>query len=672
MGKHGVITTRDLIKWGKRNLNSVEDIACEGYMLLAEKLRNDDEKNIVKEVICSVCKHQIDSHALYSSITSRHSIDDLRSLCEKLRCGFIQVEGIKDVAITYSLRRLWTLVSRCVEYSEPALLIGETGSGKTTVCQLIGASRNQNVRILNCHQSIETSDILGSLRPIRGRDTIYKNISQLAVKLEKSVVAYQREINIIHELEHQFFKEILSSSGESKTDIVFGLISLSEKIPNTITALEDNGNSNLQELFKCCESIKSVTSSVLAHLNSFVEVQNMIQSSRKKKKREIMGASQEGEEDIAIDRLFYEWKSVKESLSSIHEYSNNVKLLANEIQEQYHRYHSLFEWQDGPLIQAMKGGDVFVLDEINLAEDAIIERLNSVLEFGRTITLAEKGDLESHVIIAHPNFKFLATMNPGGDFGKRELSPALRSRFTEIYVPTTSDYDDMISIISEQLKFSENHYIKQQAIDTPYLDNLGQELATIMVDFVLWLKSPSISGSIEKIEVSTRELLAWTRFISLWLINIISTKHSNIDIHQEAYYALFHGIHMVVLDGLGLGVSTPRETIHAFKESCLNYLLKSCPNDYKFSILQHIHPPTSIVQLDYSMDNIRDEQSVFSLGSFSIPLSQNHTNPGFSADNGNYVMTAKISLMNMWRILRAFQIPRPILLEGPPVNPFFA
>ncbi len=33
------------------------------------------------------------------------------------------------------------------------------------------------------------------------------------------------------------------------------------------------------------------------------------------------------------------------------------------------------------------------------------------------------------------HFIVLATMNPGGDFGKRELSPALRSRFTEIWVP---------------------------------------------------------------------------------------------------------------------------------------------------------------------------------------------------------------------------------------------
>jgi len=74
---------------------------------------------------------------------------------------------------------------------------------------------------------------------------------------------------------------------------------------------------------------------------------------------------------------------------------------------------AMFEWQDGPLVTAMKNGDVFLLDEINLAEDAVIERLNSVLESGREITLAEKGGYLNEKIIAHPDFRILATMNPG-------------------------------------------------------------------------------------------------------------------------------------------------------------------------------------------------------------------------------------------------------------------
>lgn len=39
----------------------------------------------------------------------------------------------------------------------------------------------------------------------------------------------------------------------------------------------------------------------------------------------------------------------------------------------------LFEWYDGPLVVAMRAGDIILLDEISLAADAVLERLNSVL-----------------------------------------------------------------------------------------------------------------------------------------------------------------------------------------------------------------------------------------------------------------------------------------------------
>lgn len=34
---------------------------------------------------------------------------------------------------------------------------------------------------------------------------------------------------------------------------------------------------------------------------------------------------------------------------------------------------------DGPLLQAMTKGDVFLADEISLADDSVLERLNSLL-----------------------------------------------------------------------------------------------------------------------------------------------------------------------------------------------------------------------------------------------------------------------------------------------------
>ncbi|KAI9895642.1 hypothetical protein PsorP6_019236 [Peronosclerospora sorghi] len=111
----------------------------------------------------------------------------------------------------------------------------------------------------------------------------------------------------------------------------------------------------------------------------------------------------------------------------------------------------------------MKKGNLILIDEINLAEDAVLERLNSVLEPSRTLLLAEKGGDQVEEIVAHPRWRVMATMNPGGDFGKRELSPALRNRFTEIWVPALSDLDDIapitlpfIDCIADRMRCSRN------------------------------------------------------------------------------------------------------------------------------------------------------------------------------------------------------------------------
>jgi midasin len=37
---------------------------------------------------------------------------------------------------------------------------------------------------------------------------------------------------------------------------------------------------------------------------------------------------------------------------------------------------SPFGWEDGPLVVAMKAGELLLVDELNLAEDAVLERLN--------------------------------------------------------------------------------------------------------------------------------------------------------------------------------------------------------------------------------------------------------------------------------------------------------
>ena len=74
----------------------------------------------------------------------------------------------------------------------------------------------------------------------------------------------------------------------------------------------------------------------------------------------------------------------------------------------------------------MKEGGVFLADEISLAEDSVLERINSVLEPERRILVAERSG--ENEVTAVSQFRIVGTMNPGGDHGKKELSLALRNR----------------------------------------------------------------------------------------------------------------------------------------------------------------------------------------------------------------------------------------------------
>lgn len=121
----------------------------------------------------------------------------------------------------------------------------------------------------------------------------------------------------------------------------------------------------------------------------------------------------------------------------------------------------LFQWQDGPLTKAMLEGSAFLVDEISLADDSVLERLNSVLDADdKSLLIPEKAatglksGLQNEVCVVHAKaeFRIIATMNPGGDFGKRELSPALRNRFTEIFCPAIENSEELISIAEFSLK----------------------------------------------------------------------------------------------------------------------------------------------------------------------------------------------------------------------------
>ena len=150
-GKHGFITPRDLFRWGDRQPADHDELAAAGYALLAERLRQGDETAVVLQVLRQLIPHgTLDPAAAYAA-------------------AVVPTAGPSTPVWIASMRRLYSLVSNCCQYDEPVLLVGETGTGKTTVCELYAQAVGQTLHMINCHQHTETADFIGGLRPVRGR-----------------------------------------------------------------------------------------------------------------------------------------------------------------------------------------------------------------------------------------------------------------------------------------------------------------------------------------------------------------------------------------------------------------------------------------------------------------------------------------------------------------------
>ena len=396
--KHGFATLRDLFRWAGRDAVSYQQLAENGYMLLAERARRSEDKAVVREVVETEMNVRINEGSLYGL-----------QLSEAEFSAFLgQDLPVTQIIWTSSMRRLYSLVLRALQSNEPVLLVGETGCGKTSVCQMYADAKSRPLYSVNCHQNTETADFIGALRPIRNRAALETEATQEA-------------------------------------------------------------------------------SEVLA--------------------------------DLGVDHVPGDTQGVQKAIVSAQKSVSLAPASARALQDAFLKFRKLsamFEWHDGPLIQAMMSGGVFLLDEISLADDSVLERLNSVLEPNRTMVLAERGGESADIvsIASADGFQIVATMNPGGDYGKKELSPAMRNRFTEIWVPSIDQRRDLETIASGSWNYDELR---------PFTRPL--------LDFVEWLAA----------QASDRSIIA-LRDILVRLLHISSTDKFS-DFLRQAWISFSNAVH---------------------------------------------------------------------------------------------------------------------------------
>lgn len=94
---------------------------------------------------------------------------------------------------------------------------------------------------------------------------------------------------------------------------------------------------------------------------------------------------------------------------------------------------SIIEFVEGPVVQAMKKGNILYIDEINMAKPETLPILHSVLDHRRMLT----NPFTSEVIHAHPDFTVVAAINEGY-VGTSPMNEALKNRFISFSIPYLS------------------------------------------------------------------------------------------------------------------------------------------------------------------------------------------------------------------------------------------
>ncbi|XP_059212052.1 midasin [Centropristis striata] len=496
-GKHGFITLRDLFRWADRyrleeqtdtSRDWLQHLADDGYMLLAGRVRKPEEEALILSILEKHFKRAVNPENLFSQkqVTGQFSpfIDSIAGVPEEFR----------HVVWTHGMRRLAVLAGRALRFGESVLLVGDTGCGKTTICQLFAALSGQKFFSVNCHLHMETSDFLGGLRPVRHT--------------------------------HQ-------TDGEDSR---------------------------------------------------------------------------------------------------------------------------LFQWHDGPLVLAMKEGAVFLMDEISLADDSVLERLNSVLETEKSLVLAEKGSGDNddvELIRAAASFRLVATMNPGGDFGKKELSPALRNRFTEIWCPQSNSRSDLVQIIQHNLR--------------PGLSLDGGDIAELMLDFIDWLSQQDFG---RRCILSVRDILSWVYFLNtvcerdedgfMTMGALEDEEEAEWDLRLDTVTAFIHAACLVYIDGIGSGTTVScADSALLARRLCLGYLQQRLSNMTKLD--QEMLDALRV----YDSSLLREPQwgeDFFGIDPFYIALGPQTESHNLS----DYAIAAGTTAVNAQRLLRALKLQRPVLLEGSP------
>ena len=338
----------------------------------------------------------------------------------------------------------------------------------------------------------------------------------------------------------------------------------------------------------------------------------------------------------------------------------------------------VFLFRDGPVTRAVKEGMSIIFEDINLPSQAVIERLNSLFEASRVLCLSE--DVSASIVTSLPDdssqtspvpkpgnsavtllkdSSLFATVHVNDLSEKLCLSPALRSRFSEILLSQLSP-DDIAEVCEDYCRNTEHLRTLAQRIRKNLSAVLNAEhFQVTLKESVTWMKMmEGLAGSLQESEGAFNWLelfLVTARFVLL-----DPTPQAKRSIVGNAFMNSL-GIQIPEKEGSGNEivdrVSDTAQTLGVSEEQILWFY-----HGQSVSLgLSSVCNIPDVLKVSNGYIKLRDLPIAAKVNQRSeVPLDDANLEDRF-----NFTLT-QTSLSNIARILASMASDLPLLLEGPP------
>nr|CAI5834236.1 unnamed protein product [Callosobruchus analis] len=276
----------------------------------------------------------------------------------------------------------------CISLREPVLLVGETGTGKTSCVQFLAHTLGKKLIVINMNQQSDSADLLGGFKP---------------VDMKYVIGPVRREFEAVFS---DFFKVEPNRKYLANIALCFN----SQRWGDLIKLINKSYEAALSRLTKSIKEFEASGSQ-----------------------------DQEKHKQYEKNKIFLErWQHIGEKLHKLGLQLKQKSALA-------------FAFIEGSLVKAVQNGHWVLLDEINLANAETLECLSGLLEGSEgSLCLLERGDKKP--VQRHPDFTLFACMNPSTDVGKKDLPAGLRNRFTEFFVDELNEKTDLTLLVNNYLE----------------------------------------------------------------------------------------------------------------------------------------------------------------------------------------------------------------------------